>query len=54
MAKAVSIFNDMKHKEVRPVNEIDKDDTRPEIVTRICIEVLGVQPELVDNEGPLA
>jgi hypothetical protein len=54
LAKAVSVFDDMKHKELRPVNEIDKGDIRHEIDTRICIEVLGFPPELVVTDGPLA
>ncbi len=52
--KAVSIFDDMKHKELRPVNEIAQDAVRAEIDTRLATEVLGFLPELVATDGPLA
>jgi hypothetical protein len=54
LAKAVVIFDDMKHKELRPVNEIAKDAVRAEIDTRLATEVLGFPPELVAPDGPLA
>ena len=52
--KAVAIFDDMKHKELRPVNEISQDAVRAEIDTRLATEVLGFPPELVTPDGPLA
>ncbi len=44
----------MKHKELRPVNEIAKDVVRAEIDTRLATEVLGFPPDLVALDGPLA
>lgn len=54
LAKAVAIFDEMKHKELRPVNEIAQDAIRAEIDTRLATEVLGCPPELVAPDGPLA
>lgn len=54
LAKTVAIFNDMKHKELRPVNEISQDAVRAEIDTRLATEVLGFPQELVTPDGPLA
>jgi len=54
LAKAVAIFEDMKHKELRPVNEIALDTMRAEIDTRLATEVLGFSPELAAPDGPLA
>ena len=54
LAKAVAIFDDMKHKELRPVNEIAQDAVRAEIDTRLATEVLGFPPELAATDGPLA
>jgi len=53
-AKAVAIFDEMKHKELRPVNEIAQDAIRAEIDTRLATEVLGFSPELAAPDGPLA
>lgn len=50
----VAIFDDTKHKELRPVNQIAKDAARAEIDTRLATEVLGFPPELVAPDGPLA
>ena len=52
--RAVAIFDDMKHKELRPINEIAKDAVRAELDTRLATEVLGFPPELVAEDGPLA
>lgn len=52
-AKAVAIFDDMKYKELRPVNEIAQDTVRAEIDTRLATEVLGFPPEPVAPDGPL-
>jgi len=54
LAKIIAIFDDMKHKELRPVNEMTQDSVREEIDTRLCIEVLDFPAELVAPEGPLA
>jgi len=54
LARAVAIFDDMKHNELRPVNEIAKDPVRAEIDARLGTEVLGLPPELVAPDGPLA
>ena len=54
LGRAVVIFDEMKHKELRPVNEIAQDAVRAEIDTRLATEVLGFPPELVAPDGPLA
>ncbi|MDD5702139.1 MAG: hypothetical protein PHU23_08835 [Dehalococcoidales bacterium] len=54
LAKAVNIFDDIKHRELRPVNEIQQDIARAEIDTRLGIVVLGCTPELMAPDGPLA
>ncbi|OGO23611.1 MAG: hypothetical protein A2Z28_04495 [Chloroflexi bacterium RBG_16_51_9] len=54
LSRAVAIFDDMKHKELRPVNEIAQDVVRAEIDTRLATEVLGFSPELAAPDGPLA
>jgi hypothetical protein len=53
LSKAVAIFDDMKHRELRPVNEITRDSVRQEIDVRLAREVLGFPPELVAPDGPL-
>ncbi len=52
-SKAVAIFDDMRHRELRPINEIAQDAVRQEIDVRLATEVLGFPPELVAPEGPL-
>ena len=54
LARMVAIFDDMKYKELRPVNEIAQDPVRAEIDARLTTEVLGFPPELVAPDGPLA
>jgi hypothetical protein len=54
LAKAVAIFDEMKHKELRPVNEIAHDKVRAEIDLRLATEVLGFPPEMAAPDGPLA
>jgi hypothetical protein len=54
LAKIVAIFDDMKDKELKPVNEIANDPVRAEIDTRLTTEVLGFSPELLAPDGPLA
>jgi hypothetical protein len=51
--KAVAIFEDLKHRELRPVNEIARDPVRAELDTRIATEILGCPPEIVAPDGPL-
>jgi len=54
LSKAVAIFDDMKHQELRPVNEIAHDSVRAEIDRRLAVEVLNFPPELATPDGPLA
>ncbi|MHB8085745.1 MAG: DNA methyltransferase family protein [Dehalococcoidia bacterium] len=54
LSKAVAIFDEMKSRELRPVNEIDRDSVRHAIDARLCTEVLGISPELTAPDGPLA
>jgi len=53
LAKAAAIFDEMKYKELRPVNEIAQDAVRAEIDKRVATEVLGFSPEFVMPDGPL-
>jgi hypothetical protein len=53
LAKAVSIFDAMKQRELRPINEIDKDLVRRELDNRLLTEVLGFPSELVADDGPM-
>ena len=52
--KAGAIFDEMKDKDLRPVNEIARDPIRAEIDARLATELLGFPPELVAPDGPLA
>ncbi len=54
LLNAVAIFEDLKHRKLRPVNEIGHDALRREIDDRIATEVLGLSPELTSSDGPLA
>jgi hypothetical protein len=54
LARAVGIFDEMKGRELRPINQIAADAVRHEIDTRLCIEVLDFPAELVAPDGPLA
>jgi hypothetical protein len=54
LSKAVAVFDELKSRELRPVNEIDRDPVRHEIDTRLCIEVLGLPAEITAPDGPLA
>jgi hypothetical protein len=54
LSKAVAIFEDMKHRELRPVNEITGDSVRWELDVRLATEVLGFPSGLVKPDGPLA
>lgn len=52
--RAVAIFDDMKHRELRPINEIAQDTVRAEIDMRLATEVLGFPTELTAADGPIA
>jgi hypothetical protein len=54
LSRAVAIFDYMKHRELRPINEIAHDSVRWEIDVRLATEVLGFPPELMTPDGPLA
>jgi len=54
LLKVVDIFEDMKHHELCPINEMEHDPVRQELDLRIATEVLGFPPELVTTDGPLA
>lgn len=54
LSRAVAIFDDMKHRELRPVNEIENDPVRQEVDTRICTDVLGFPTALLAPDGPVA
>jgi hypothetical protein len=54
ISKAVAIFDEIKNKELRPINEIAQDAVRAELDTRLATEVLGFPPELTAPDGPLA
>lgn len=53
LSKAVAIFDEVKNKELRPVNEIAQNTVRAEIDIRLAAEVLGFSPELAAPDGPL-
>jgi hypothetical protein len=53
LIKAAAIFDELKSKSLKPVNEIDNDPVRSEIDTRLYTEVLGFPKELVAPDGPL-
>lgn len=52
LSKAVAIFDSLKYKELRPINEINKDPVREEIDTKLAIEILGVDPKMIVPGGP--
>jgi len=54
LSKVVAIFEDMKHRELRTLNESHRDPVRKELDTRLAMEVLGFPPELAADDGPLA
>jgi hypothetical protein len=54
LSRAVATFDEMKHKELRPVNEIAQDSVRAEIDARLATEVLVFPSGLVVPDGPLA
>ncbi|MCY4022203.1 MAG: hypothetical protein OXF32_02015 [Anaerolineaceae bacterium] len=54
LAAAASIFEDMKHCPMLPVNQIDEDRVRAELDRRLLTEVLGLPAELCAKDGPMA
>ena len=54
LSKAVAIFDDIKNKELQPINEITLDSVRAEIDSRLATEVLRFSPASVAPDGPLA
>jgi hypothetical protein len=54
LSTAVTIFDELKIRELRPINEIDRDPVRHEIDTRLCTEVLGLPFEITAPDGPLS
>jgi hypothetical protein len=54
LAKTTAIFDDLKHKELKPVNEICNDLSRREIDERLYGEILGFPKEILSTDGPLA
>jgi len=54
LAAAVKVFQDMKSRELRPVNEISADPVRQELDERFAIEVLCLPTTYAASEGPLA
>ena len=52
LKQAVDIFNDLKAKPLRPINELDQDPVRRELDERFAVEVLGLSPAIAT--GPLA
>lgn len=54
LAQAASIFEDLKDRPLKPVNEIANDPVRAELDERLCRDVLGMAPDFVESDGPLA
>jgi hypothetical protein len=54
LSKAIAIFDDIKNKELQPINEIALDSVRAEIDSRLATEVLRFSPASVAPDGPLA
>jgi integrase len=50
---AVKIFDEMCHKQLRPIHEIDKDATRKELDERFGREVLGLPESILAPGGAL-
>lgn len=53
MARAVAIFEEMRGRELRPMNEIDTDAVRHELDSKFANEVLGLSAALLRPNGPL-
>ena len=50
---AVSIFDDLKSKDLLPIHQIDVDTAREELDRRFAREVLGLPKEFTAKHGPL-
>ena len=50
---AVAIFDDLKHENLLPFNELDKDPVRRDLDKRFALEVLALPSSVVQPEGPL-
>ena len=50
---AVKIFDEMCHKQLLPIHEIDKDATRKELDERFGREVLGLPESILAPGGAL-
>jgi hypothetical protein len=50
---AVSIFDEMSDKAMRPMNEMDNDPVRQELDKRLATEVLELKASVVAADGPL-
>lgn len=50
---AARIFHDLKTERLLPLNELDKDPVRKRLDERFALEVLGVQPDLLQHGGPI-
>lgn len=53
LKKAVKVFDEMCHKKLLPLHEIDKDPTRKELDERFAREVLGLPESIRQPGGPL-
>lgn len=50
---AIAIFEDLKLRELRPINEIDEDQAREGLDKRFMTEVLGLPVQFASVDGPL-
>ncbi len=50
---ACRVFDDLKHRQMLPANELDRDPVRHELDHRLLDEVLGLPPVLMLRDGPL-
>jgi hypothetical protein len=53
LSTAAAIFDDIKNKDLYPINKISVDAVRHEIDIRLCSEVLGLPPELTAADGSM-
>lgn len=53
LKRAAVIFEDLRTKPLKPVNEIDEDSVRAELDSRFFTEVLGWPATLVSSGGPV-
>ena len=47
LGKANDIFDDMKHRQMLPFNEANRDEVRKELDYRLLIDVLGVPDSII-------